>query len=384
MLHRKEAMSRLETALEENPVAALLGPRQCGKSTLARMLTDREGGHWFDLESAEDRGALAQPELALKKLSGLVVIDEIQRMPELFSTLRPLADRRGRPARFLILGSASPDIVKGVSETLAGRVGFVDLAGFHTGEVHPDQLDDLWLRGGFPRSFLANGDAASGRWRSDFIRTFLERDLPQLGIRTPASTLRRFWTMVGHCHGQQWNAAELARSLGSSEGTARNYLDLLCGTYVVRRLQPWHTNLGKREISAPKVYVRDSGLLHSLLGIKTTKDLHSHPKLGASWEGHALEQVLALCGSADTYYWGTHAGAELDLLLLRGGKAYGVEFKVNDGPKMTRSLHIALDDLKLERAWIIHPGEKSYPVHDKVEALPLKKLDVLRNAVGVA
>ncbi|WP_395719377.1 ATP-binding protein [Prosthecobacter sp.] len=384
MIDRQEAMSRLETALDENPVAALLGPRQCGKTTLARMLADREGGHWFDMESAEDRAALAQPELALKKLTGLVVIDEIQRMPELFSTLRPLADRRDRPARFLILGSASPDLVKGVSETLAGRVGFVDLTGFHVGEVKADELDDLWLRGGFPRSFLAKGDAASWRWRTDFIRTFLERDLPQLGIRTPAPTLRRFWTMVGHFHGQQWNAAELARSLGSSEGTARNYLDILCGTYVVRRLQPWHTNLGKRELSAPKVYVRDSGLLHSLLGIQTTKDLHSHPKLGASWEGYGLEQVLALCGSTETYYWGTHNGAELDLLLFRGGKAYGVEFKVNDGPKMTKSLHIALDDLQLERAWIIHPGERSYPVHDKVEALPLKEVARLHEVMGTA
>ncbi|MBE7495031.1 MAG: ATP-binding protein [Verrucomicrobiaceae bacterium] len=383
MINRKEAMSRLETALGENPVTALLGPRQCGKTTLARMLADRDGGHWFDMESTEDRAALSQPELALKKLTGLVVIDEIQRHPELFAALRPLADRRSKPARFLILGSASPDIVKGVSETLAGRVGFVDLTGFHTGEVKTDELDDLWLRGGFPRSFLANGDAASWRWRSDFIRTFLERDLPQLGIRTPAQTLRRFWTMVGHYHGQTWNAAELARALGSSEGTARNYLDILCGTYVVRRLTPWHANLGKRELSAPKVYVRDSGLLHSLLGIQTTKDLHSHPKLGASWEGYALEQVLALCGSADTYYWGTHAGAELDLLLFRGGKAYGVEFKVNDGPKMTKSLHVALTDLKLERAWIVHPGEKRYPVHEQVEALPLKELGILAGQVGI-
>jgi len=383
MIDRQEAMSRLETALDENPVTALLGPRQCGKTTLARMLADRDGGHWFDMESAEDRAALAQPELALKKLKGLVVIDEIQRLPELFATLRPLADRRAKPARFLILGSASPDVVKGVSESLAGRVGFVDLSGFHTGEVKADEIDDLWLRGGFPRSFLAKGDAASWRWRSDFVRTFLERDLPQLGIRTPAQTLRRFWTMVGHFHGQVWNAAELARALGSSEGTARNYMDILCGTYVARRLTPWHTNLGKRELTAPKVYVRDSGLLHSLLGIQTAKDLHSHPKLGASWEGFALEQVLALCGSDDAYYWATHNGAEIDLVIFRGSKAYGVEFKVNDGPKMTKSLHIALDDLKLERAWIVHPGEKRYAVHEKVEALPLKELGTLGAEIGL-
>ena len=377
MIDRLTAMASLETALDENPVAALLGPRQCGKTTLARMLMDRQGGHWFDLESAEDRAALAQPELVLKQLTGLVVLDEIQRQPELFAVLRPLVDRGDRPARFLILGSASPEIVKGVSESLAGRVGFVDLNGFHIGEIDGANSDDLWLRGGFPRSFLSSSDAASWRWRAGFIRTFLERDLPQLGIRTPSETLRRFWTMVGHSHGQVWNAAELARALGASEGTARHYLDILCGTYVARRLLPWHTNLGKRELKAPKIYVRDSGLLHSLLGMKTRSDLLSHPKLGASWEGFGLEQVLALCGSGDTYFWATHAGAELDLLLFRGGKAYGVEFKVNDGPKMTKSLHIALEDLNLERAWILHPGSKRYPVHEKVEALPLLELGTL-------
>jgi predicted AAA+ superfamily ATPase len=385
VISRNDALNRLETALDENPVAALLGPRQCGKTTLARGLAERRGGHWFDLESAEDRMALAQPELTLRKLSGLVVIDQIQRAPEIFTTLRPLADRRETPARFLILGSASPEIVRGVSESLAGRVGFVDLGGFHLGEVPLDGLDALWLRGGFPRSFLAATESASCRWRSDFVRTFLERDLPQLGIRTASETLRRFWTMVGHFHGQTWNAAELARSLGASEGTARNHLDILCGTYVVRRLAPWQTNLGKRELRAPKVYVRDSGLLHSLLGIRTRRDLLSHPKLGASWEGHALEQTLALCGSNDSYYWGTHNGAELDLLLFRGGKSYGVEFKVADGPTMTRSLHVALADLGLERAWIVHPGDKRYPVHDRVEALPLKDLGSLaREVAGVS
>ncbi len=381
MIDRPEALSRLETALDENPVAVLLGPRQCGKTTLARLLADREGGHWFDLESAEDRAALDQPGLALKSLSGLVVIDEIQRLPRLFTALRPLADRRQNPARFLILGSASPDIVKGVSETLAGRAGFVDLSGLHAGEVQPADQPALWLRGGFPRSFLSASDEASWRWRANFVRTFLEQDLPQLGIRTAAETIRRFWTMVGHYHGQVWNAAELARSLGASEGTARHYLDILCGTYLARRLMPWHTNLGKRELKAPKVYVRDSGLLHSLLGIKTRQALHSHPKLGASWEGFALEQVLAICGQEDTWFWATHAGAELDLLLFRNGRAYGVEFKVSDGPTMTKSLHTALQDLKLERAWIIHPGERRYPVHEKVEALPLSAVSSLAGAM---
>ncbi len=383
MIDRPEATARLKTALAENPVCALLGPRQCGKSTLARELAGGHEARWFDLEDADDRAALRQPELALKSLTGLVIIDEIQRQPELFAALRPLADRRGTPARFLILGSASPAIVRGVSESLAGRVGFVDLTGFHLGEVGARSRDELWLRGGFPRSFLAANDTASARWRADFIRTFLEQDLPQLGVRTPAETLRRFWTMVAHFHGQVWNSAELARALGASEPTARSYLDLLCGTYMARRLQPWHTNLGKRELKAPKVYLRDSGLLHRLLGITDRDALLSHPKLGASWEGFALEQVLAACGQEDTYFWGTHNGAELDLVLFRRGKAWGVDFKVSDGPQMTKSLQVALSDLKLERAWIVHAGSKRYPVHDRVDALPLGKIGDLVEAVIV-
>ena len=382
MQNRLEALGQLETALEENPVCALLGPRQCGKSTLAGMLAEQREGHWFDLEAAADVAALAQPELALAPLRGLVVIDEIQRRPEVFAALRPLADRRGTPARFLILGSASPDIVRGVSESLAGRVGFVDLGGFHLGETGPETQDELWQRGGFPRSFLSPSGAASLRWRMDFIRTFLEQDLPQLGIRTPAETLRRFWTMVAHYHGQVWNAAELARALSASENTARSYLDLLCGTYVVRRLMPWHTNLGKRELKAPKVYVRDSGLLHALLGIASARDLVAHPKLGASWEGFALEQVLARWGQRDAYFWATYNGAELDLLLFRGGKAWGFEFKVGDGPAMTKSLHIAVQDLGLERAWIVYPGTKRYAVHEKVEALPLREIGSLGPWLG--
>ena len=382
MIDRPDALAHLKTALAESPVVALLGPRQCGKSTLARILADERDAQWFDLEAAEDAAALAHAELALKPLRGLVVIDEIQRQPALFTTLRPLADRRGKPARFLILGSASPDVVKGVSESLAGRVAFVDLGGFHLGETGVKSLDALWLRGGFPRSFLAADDAASTRWRADFIRTFLERDMPQLGVRTPAETLRRFWTMLAHYHAQTWNAAELARALGASETTARHYLDLLCGTFVVRRLMPWHTNLGKRELKAPKVYVRDTGLLHALLGIRTRAELLSHPKLGASWEGFALEQVLAFCGAHDAWFWATHNGAEIDLLLQRKGRAWGVEFKVSDAPTMTKSLHIALEDLKLERAWIVHPGTRRYPVHEKVEALPLREVAALGEMLG--
>ena len=381
MIARFAAAARLKTALEENPVCALLGPRQCGKSTLAREFSDGREVRWFDLEDSGDRAALRQPELALSPLRGLVVIDEVQREPGLFAALRPLADRRGAPARFLVLGSASPTIVRGVSESLAGRVGFVDLGGLNLAEVGPKARDALWLRGGFPRSFLATTDPASARWRSDFLRTFLEQDLPQLGVRTAAETLRRFWTMIAHFHGQVWNGAEFARALSASEPTARHYLDLLCGTYMVRRLQPWHTNLGKRELKAPKIYVRDSGLLHRLLGITDRDSLLSHPKLGASWEGFALEQILAACGAEDTYYWATHNGAELDLVLFRRGKAWGVEFKVGDGPTMTKSLQIALGDLKLERAWIVHAGTKTYPVNERVDALPLHKLRELIDTI---
>ena len=381
MIARSAAAARLKTALEENPVCALLGPRQCGKSTLAREFSDGREVRWFDLEDSGDRAALRQPELALSPLRGLVVIDEVQREPGLFASLRPLADRRGAPARFLVLGGAAPTIVRGVSESLAGRVGFVDLGGLNLAEVGPKARDALWLRGGFPRSFLATTDPASARWRSDFLRTFLEQDLPQLGVRTAAETLRRFWTMIAHFHGQVWNGAEFARALSASEPTARHYLDLLCGTYMVRRLQPWHTNLGKRELKAPKIYVRDSGLLHRLLGITDRASLLSHPKLGASWEGFALEQILAACGAEDTYYWATHNGAELDLVLFRRGKAWGVEFKVGDGPTMTKSLQIALGDLKLERAWIVHAGTKTYPVNERVDALPLHKLRELIDTI---
>ncbi len=374
MIERKRAISLLNQSLDENPVVALLGPRQCGKSTLARELATKSGAHWFDLETAQGVAALSQPELALKSLAGLVVIDEIQRRPELFTSLRPLVDRHSLPAKFLLLGSASTSIVKGASESLAGRVGFVDLNGFHLDEVGTEVLDSLWLRGGFPRSFLASSNAASQRWRTNFIRTFLEQDIPQLGIRTASETIRRFWTMVAHYHGQTWNAAELARSLGSSEPTARHYLDILCGTYMVRRLQPWHTNLGKRELKAPKIYLRDSGLLHSLLGIHSRQELLSHPKLGASWEGFAIEQVLARFGEQDAYYWGTHNGAELDMLLFRNGKKWGFKFKAGDGPTMTKSLHSANNELQLERTWIVYPGESRYPVHDRVEAIPLHQL----------
>jgi len=364
----------VRAALAANPVCALLGPRQCGKTTLARQLAAGRPSHYFDLETASARARLARPELALAPLAGLVVIDEIQRQPELFATLRPLADRPRARARFLLLGSAAPNLVRGVSETLAGRVGFVDMAGFNLREVGGAATQKLWLRGGFPRSFLAPGEAASTAWRQDFIRTFLERDIPQLGIRIPSESLRRFWMMLAHFHGQIWNGAELARALGVSEHTVRGYLDVLTGTYLVRQLQPWFANVSKRQYKAPKVYLRDSGLLHALLALSRREDLETHPKYGASWEGFALEQVLAAAGSGQAFFWGTHAGAELDLLLIRRGRRYGVEFKAGDAPGMTKSLRIAIEDLQLQRAWIVYPGKQSYRVDERVEVMPLDEL----------
>jgi hypothetical protein len=372
LIARPRALASVRQALAANPVCALLGPRQCGKTTLAREIAGRRRGvHFFDLETAVARRQLAEPELALQPLRGLVVIDEIQRDPRLFEALRPLADRPGTPARVLVLGSASPDLVRGVSESLAGRVGFVDLGGLDLSEVGAARQHGLWLRGGLPRSFLARGEPSSVSWRRDFIRTFLERDVPQLGIRIPAEALRRFWMMLAHFHGQIWNGADVARSLDTSEHTVRRYLDVLSGTYLVRQLPPWFENLSKRQYKSPKVYVRDSGLLHVLLGIETREDLLGHPRLGASWEGFALEQVLATVGDREAYFWGTHAGAEIDLVLFRHGRRIGVEFKYGDAPAMTRSLHVAIQDLALDRAFIVYPGRERYRLHEKVEVVPL-------------
>jgi predicted AAA+ superfamily ATPase len=371
MIPRRHYLQAIKRALAANPVCALLGPRQCGKTTLARQVAAGRRSRYFDLETATGRARLAHPELALSSLRGLVIIDEIQRQPELFTALRPLVDRPRSQARFLILGSASPDLVRGAAESLAGRVGFVDLSGFDQREVGVTHARRLWLRGGFPRSYLAPTLPASQRWRQDFIRTFLERDIPLLGVRIPSETLRRFWMMLAHYHAQIWNGAELARSLGVSEHTVRGYLDLLTGTFLLRQLQPWFENIGKRQIKAPKVYVRDSGLLHALLAIGRFEDLEGHPKFGASWEGFALEQVLSVTGAEQAFFWGTHAGAELDLLLLRRGRRYGIEFKTSDAPGMTRSLHIALNDLQLERAWVVYPGREVYPVHERVDVVPL-------------
>ncbi len=380
---RPRRVALIEEVLRRSPVCALLGPRQSGKTTLAREIAAHHPGTtFFDLETAAGREALEQPELALGPLRGLVVIDEIQRLPRLFETLRPLADRGGAPARFLVLGSASPTVVRGVSESLAGRIGFVDLTGFDLEEAGADRWRDLWIRGGFPPSFLARSVADSLEWRRDFLRTFLERDLPALGVRTPAEALRRFWTMLAHYHGQTLNVADLGRGLGIRAETVRRHLDLLVGTYAVRLLPPWHENLSKRQVRAPKVYLRDSGILHLLHGIGGWEGLLGHPKRGASWEGFALEQVIGSRRDADACFWATHGGAELDLLLLAGGRRIGVEFKFADAPSMTRSLHAAMEDLRLDEAWLVHPGTGRYRVHEKAEAIPLAEALVVLGEDG--
>ena len=375
MIDRPAEVARIARAFGVHPVVALLGPRQCGKTTLARLFAQRESpAAYFDLENPVDRRRLTAPLLALEGLRGLVVIDEVQRQPDVFELVRVLVDRVDNPARFLLLGSASPHLVKGSSESLAGRIGFVDLSGFALWDVQDVDLQRLWLRGGFPRSFLAGGDEQSMLWRDSFARTFLERDIPQLGISIPAETLRRFWTMIAHYHGQVWNAAAIARSLGVSEPTARRYLDILAGAYMVRALPPWFENLRKRQVKAPKVYLRDSGLLHALLQLPTLRDVLGHPKLGASWEGFALEHALRALDTRDAYYWATHGGAELDLMVTAAGRRYGFEFKYADAPGTTRSMRVAKADLGLEHIWIVYPGDTRYELDAGFTVLPLREL----------
>jgi len=368
---------QVRAALRRSPVVTLLGPRQSGKTTLARGLASEYDATYLDMEDRRDLAKLASPALALEPMTGLVIIDEAQRKPELFETLRVLVDRPDNKTRFLLLGSASPRLVKGVSETLAGRIAFVDLSGFDLSEVGAGSLQRLWVRGGFPPAFLAPDETSSLDWRQDFLRTLLERDIAQLGITVPAETLRRFWTMVAHYHAQTWNAAEFARSLGSAEATARRYLDILSGAYMVRQLQPWFQNIGKRQVKSPKVYVRDSGLLHALLEIETFDQLAGHPKLGASWEGFVIEQTLALCGSRNVYFWATHAGCELDLFMLRAGKRLGFEVKYTDAPSTTKSMRIAMSDLGLDSLYVNHPGPETFPLDDRITALAARDLPTL-------
>lgn len=378
MIDRFAYIGQLERALSRSPVTALVGPRQCGKTTLARLLAQSRIASFFDLESQVDLQRLQNPEWMLGQVPGLVVLDEIQRVPELFEVIRVLVDRPGNETRFLILGSASPDVVKNVSETLAGRVEFVELTGFNLDETGVDRRDRLWLRGGFPRSFLADSDDDSTAWREGFIRTFLERDIPQLGISIPAAAMRRFWTMLAHYHGQIWNASEIGRSMGLSDKTVRGYLDILTGTFMLRQLQPWHENIGKRQVKSPKIYFRDSGLLHQLLNLPDAHSLIGHPRVGASWEGFAMEQTLHIIGQREPFFWATHTGAEVDLFFFHKGLRYGVEFKFNDAPRVTRSMRIALADLNLDHLWVVYPGIHSYAVDEKIAVVPLNRLSEIK------
>ena len=372
MIERPALMQAILTALRRNPVAAILGARQCGKTTLAHMVAaGHKLLHYMDLEDPAVVAGLENPMTRLEGLKGLVIIDEIQRRPELFPVLRILADRKAMPARFLILGSASPDLIRQSSESLAGRIEFIEMGGFDLLEAGTDSWRSLWLRGGFPRSLLAQSEDDSAAWREQFIRTFLERDIPQLGLNLPALMLRRFWTMIAHYHGQTWNGTEIASSLGVSDHTARRYLDILAGAYMLRVLAPWHENMAKRQRRAPKVYLRDSGLLHTLLGIGDPDALWRHPKCGPSWEGFAMEQVLRLVPSRDVYYWAVHGGPELDLLVLWKAQRIGFEFKLADAPRPASTMATAVRDLRLDKLWIIYPGKERYALAEKTEALPL-------------
>ena len=371
MLPRPSRLAALQAALARSPVVAVLGPRQCGKTTLARQLVPVASANYFDLEDPISLARLDQPLTALGELRGTVVIDEVQRRPELFPLLRVLADRADQPARFLILGSASPALLRQSPESLAGRLEIVEMEGFSLAEVGLEQTSTLWLRGGFPRSFLAANDADSLIWRRDFIRTLLESDLPQLGVRVPAVTLQRFWAMLAHFHGQLWNGAELGRSLGVNQTTCRRYLDLLAGVFMVRVLQPWHVNSLKRQVKTPKIYFRDTGLLHQLLQIPSHDALLQHPRLGASWEGFVIEQLLAAWRPEGAWFWATHGGAELDLLLIHGGRRLGVEIKRADAPRLSASMRQALVDLELDELLVITPGERSYRLHERARVVTL-------------
>jgi uncharacterized protein len=371
MIRREHEEQTVRGLLRQFPAVALLGARQVGKSTLAQQVAARIGGQvaYFDLENPDDRARLREPLLALRDLRGLIVLDEIQHRPELFPVLR-------RPARFLVLGSASPNLLRQSSESLAGRIAYHELDGFGLDEVGIERYPRLWLRGGFPRSYLARSNADSQRWRLDFIRTFLERDLPQLGITVGATTLRRFWTMIAHYHGQTWNASEFGRSFGVADTTIRHYLDILTSALVVRQLAPWFENVAKRQVKAPKVLVRDCGLLHSLLNLPTMADLEAHPKLGASWEGFVIEQVIRQVGAvpSECFFWATYAGAELDLLIVRGRHRLGFEIKRTTAPQVTPSMRHAMADLKLTSLDVVHAGEHTFPLDRKIRAVAIQRL----------
>lgn len=374
IVKRPALKQQIEDGLRRSKVVTLIGPRQSGKTTLARQYVQPDSLNYFDLEDPVSLARLEQPITALRDLRDIIVIDEVQLRPDLFPVLRVLVDRDPLPAQFLILGSASPELLRQSSESLAGRIEIITMSGFSLAEVGLESQARHWLRGGFPLSFLAESDDDSVAWRRNFVQTFLQRDLPQIGINVPAQTMLRFWTMLAHYHGHTWNAAELARSLGVNQSTTRRYLDALEGVFMMRQLQPWYENLRKRQVKSPKVYFRDSGLLHYLLGIHSAHALHTHPKLGASWEGYVIEETLRAVAPDEAYFWATHGGAELDLLLFKNGDRIGIECKRVDAPRLTKSVHTALADLKLNHLAIVYPGDRAYPLAERVTAIPFEQI----------
>lgn len=377
-IQRATELKLLKTLLKDNPIVAILGPRQCGKTTLSHQFSSlwHSDVTVFDLEDARDIQRLHDPFLSLEGLKGLVIIDEIQRLPDLFPALRVLVDR-SQETKYLILGSASRDLIRQSSESLAGRISYFEIGGFSMDHIGTQNLGRLWIRGGFPRSYLASSEAASYKWRQDFVTTFLERDIPQLGLKIPAKSLRTFWVMLAHYHGQIFNASEIGRSLGVSQHTAQRYLDLLSGTFMVRQLQPWYYNTKKRLIKRPKIYFRDTGILHALLSLEEKKDVLSHPKLGSSWEGFALEEAIKGINlrEQEAFFWGVHTGAELDLVFEKKGKLYGIEVKYSQAPSLTPSMRFALKGLSLKHLWVVYPGQEEYPLSHSITAVPLSGLD---------
>lgn len=374
MIERTDITKHITQALDRGRIVSLLGPRQCGKTTLARQFAKLGSSLYFDLEDPVDSAKMGEPKNVLENLKGTVVIDEVQRQPELFPLLRVLADRVPLPSKFLILGSASPNLIKHASESLAGRVERITIGGFSLDEVGTKKSDRLWLRGSLPRSFLANTDEESFTWLREYTQSFVERDLPLHGVSLPAMTLLRFWTMLAHYHGQVFNASEIARSLGISVMTVKRYVDVLSGVFMIRQVQPWFGNLKKRHVKSPKIYFYDTGILHSLLGIQTKDDLSAHPKYGASWEGFVMDEVIRSVELHEVYFWATHQGAEIDLVFNKGGRMYGVEIKRADAPTMTPSMRIALEDLKLERIAVIYPGKRRYSIHKQIDVVPFDEI----------
>lgn len=373
-------LRELRKRLKQFPVVAIIGPRQCGKTTLARQYIQEiksKNIHFFDLEDPTDLAKLVNPKLALSDLRGLIVIDEVQRKPDLFPVLRVLIDQK-KTVKFLILGSASRDLLAQSSETLAGRISYFELSGFHLAEV--DNQNKLWVRGGFPKSYLARNDSESFQWRQDFISTFLERDIPSFGIRIPSQTLRRFWMMLAHYHGQLFNASEIGRSLAKGDKTVKDYLDILTDTFMIRQLPPWHYNTKKRLVKTSKIYFRDLGIFHALLTIKNKAELLNQPKLGASWEGFALEEVIRhlRLNYNEVFFWAVHTGADLDLLFFRKGSPWGIEFKYMDAPKITSSMCSAMQELKLKHLWVIYPGKANYKLDKNISVLSINNLNSLK------